>query len=76
MPAKSAGKSATVLGASFWGGALGVLGTAIWVDSQPLQLGAATTVVGEVVFDEKGDLKNASYDINQWHDGKYAPIQP
>ena len=32
------------------------------------------TVVGEVVFDEKGDLKNASYDINQWHDGKYAPI--
>jgi len=32
------------------------------------------TVVGAVVFDEKGDLKNASYDINQWHDGKYAPI--
>ncbi|MDQ6436927.1 ABC transporter substrate-binding protein [Mesorhizobium sp. LHD-90] len=34
------------------------------------------TVVGQVTFDEKGDLKNASYDINQWHDGKYAPIQP
>ena len=34
------------------------------------------TVVGEVTFDEKGDLKNASYDINQWHDGKYAPIKP
>ncbi|MEQ1950672.1 ABC transporter substrate-binding protein [Mesorhizobium yinganensis] len=34
-----------------------------------------TTVIGEVTFDEKGDLKNASYDINQWHDGKYAPIQ-
>jgi branched-chain amino acid transport system substrate-binding protein len=33
-----------------------------------------STVVGEVTFDEKGDLKNASYDINQWHDGKYAPI--
>ncbi len=32
------------------------------------------TVVGDVTFDEKGDLKNASYDINQWHDGKYAPI--
>jgi branched-chain amino acid transport system substrate-binding protein len=32
------------------------------------------TVVGPVTFDEKGDLKNASYDINQWHDGKYAPI--
>jgi len=34
-----------------------------------------STVVGDVVFDEKGDLKNASYDINQWHDGKYAPIK-
>lgn len=33
-----------------------------------------STVVGEVIFDEKGDLKNAKYDINQWHDGKYAPI--
>lgn len=35
-----------------------------------------STVVGPVTFDEKGDLKNVSYDINQWHDGKYAPIQP
>lgn len=33
------------------------------------------TVVGEVTFDEKGDLKNASYDINVWHDGKYAPMK-
>jgi len=33
------------------------------------------TVVGDVTFDEKGDLKNAAYDINQWHDGKYAPIE-
>jgi branched-chain amino acid transport system substrate-binding protein len=32
------------------------------------------TVVGQVVFDEKGDLKDASYDINQWSNGKYAPI--
>lgn len=32
------------------------------------------TVVGKVTFDEKGDLKNASYDINQWSNGKYAPI--
>ena len=38
-------------------------------NGQPIQ-----TVVGEVTFDEKGDLKNAAYDINQWHDGKYAPI--
>jgi branched-chain amino acid transport system substrate-binding protein len=37
---------------------------------------AIHTVVGDVIFDEKGDMKNASYDINQWHDGKYAPIQP
>jgi branched-chain amino acid transport system substrate-binding protein len=33
------------------------------------------TVVGDVTFDEKGDLKNASYDINVWHDGKYAKLQ-
>lgn len=32
------------------------------------------TVVGPVTFDKKGDMMNASYDINQWHDGKYAPI--
>ena len=32
------------------------------------------TVVGPVTFDEKGDLKDATYDINLWHDGKYAPI--
>ena len=24
----------------------------------------------------ESDIKNATYDINQWHDGKYAPIQP
>lgn len=35
-----------------------------------------STVVGEIVFDAKGDIKDAKYDINQWHDGKYAPIQP
>ncbi|HEY6632812.1 MAG TPA: ABC transporter substrate-binding protein [Rhizobiaceae bacterium] len=34
------------------------------------------TVVGQIAFDEKGDIKNATYDINQWHDGNYAPIQP
>jgi branched-chain amino acid transport system substrate-binding protein len=32
------------------------------------------TVVGSIVFDEKGDIKDATYDINQWHDGSYAPI--
>ena len=32
------------------------------------------TVVGSVVFDEKGDLKDAEYDINRWSNGKYAPI--
>ena len=40
-------------------------------DGKPVE-----TAVGPVVFDEKGDLKDASYDINQWHDGKYAPIAP
>ncbi len=34
------------------------------------------TVIGQITFDEKGDIKDAKYDINQWSDGKYAPIQP
>jgi branched-chain amino acid transport system substrate-binding protein len=33
------------------------------------------TVVGPVSFDEKGDLKGTSYDVNIWHDGKYAKLQ-
>jgi branched-chain amino acid transport system substrate-binding protein len=40
-------------------------------NGEPIQ-----TVVGDVTFDEKGDMQNASYDINQWHDGKYASIRP
>ena len=38
-------------------------------DGKPIE-----TVIGPIVFDEKGDIKDAKYDINQWHDGKYAPI--
>jgi len=33
------------------------------------------TVVGPVTFDEKGDLKGTTYDVNVWHDGKYAKLQ-
>src|SRR4051794_22975197 len=33
------------------------------------------TVIGPITFDEKGDIKNATYDINIWHDGKYAKLQ-
>jgi branched-chain amino acid transport system substrate-binding protein len=33
------------------------------------------TVVGPVSFDEKGDLKDTTYDVNVWHDGKYAKLQ-
>lgn len=33
------------------------------------------TVVGPIAFDEKGDIKNAAYDINVWHDGKYSKLQ-
>jgi branched-chain amino acid transport system substrate-binding protein len=32
------------------------------------------TVIGSVTFDNKGDLKNASYDINRWSNGTYKPI--
>jgi branched-chain amino acid transport system substrate-binding protein len=33
------------------------------------------TVIGPVTFDEKGDIKNAAYDINIWHDGNYSKLQ-
>jgi len=33
------------------------------------------TVVGPVSFDEKGDLKGTVYDVNVWHEGKYAKLQ-
>ncbi|MDW6021163.1 ABC transporter substrate-binding protein [Mesorhizobium sp. BAC0120] len=33
------------------------------------------TVIGPITFDEKGDIKNAAYDINVWHDGKYSKLQ-
>ena len=36
---------------------------------------AFDTVIGPITFDAKGDILNATYDINVWHDGKYAPMQ-
>lgn len=38
-------------------------------DGQPVE-----TVLGSIQFDAKGDIKDPRYDINLWHDGKYAPI--
>ena len=32
------------------------------------------TVIGAVQFDSKGDVKDPRYDINQWKEGKYAPV--
>jgi branched-chain amino acid transport system substrate-binding protein len=32
------------------------------------------TVVGSISFDDKGDMTGASYDINRWSKGTYAPI--
>ncbi|TBW38756.1 branched-chain amino acid ABC transporter substrate-binding protein [Siculibacillus lacustris] len=34
------------------------------------------TVLGSIALDKKGDIKDPSYDINKWHEGKYAPIAP
>ena len=36
--------------------------------------GPISTVLGPIQFDAKGDIKDPSYDINLWHEGKYAPI--
>jgi branched-chain amino acid transport system substrate-binding protein len=32
------------------------------------------TVMGPVMFDDKGDIKDPRYDINMWAKGKYAPV--
>ncbi|BBE72791.1 branched-chain amino acid ABC transporter substrate-binding protein [Oharaeibacter diazotrophicus] len=32
------------------------------------------TIIGPVTFDQKGDIVGAKYDINVWHDGKYAKM--
>ncbi len=40
-------------------------------DGQPVE-----TVMGTVKFDAKGDIKDPSFDINVWKEGKYAPIAP
>jgi branched-chain amino acid transport system substrate-binding protein len=39
-------------------------------DGKPIE-----TVIGPITFDEKGDIANAAYEINVWHDGKYAPMK-
>ncbi|MBV8565221.1 MAG: branched-chain amino acid ABC transporter substrate-binding protein [Methylobacteriaceae bacterium] len=33
------------------------------------------TVFGPVAFDAKGDAEGMTYDINIWHDGRYAKLQ-
>ena len=38
-------------------------------DGQPFE-----TVLGDVRLDGKGDVKDPTYDINVWREGKYAPI--
>ena len=38
-------------------------------DGQPVE-----TVMGPVKLDSKGDIKDPRYDINEWKEGKYAPI--
>ena len=38
-------------------------------DGKPVE-----TVVGPVRFDNKGDVRDPSYDINVWSAGKYAPV--
>jgi branched-chain amino acid transport system substrate-binding protein len=34
------------------------------------------TILGPIKFDAKGDIADPHYDINLWHDGKFAAIQP
>ena len=42
--------------------------------AKALRANAVDTVFGPVTFDEKGDITNPEYVINQWMDGKYAAL--
>ncbi len=36
--------------------------------------GPISTILGPIQFDAKGDIVNPGYDVNIWHDGKYAAL--
>jgi branched-chain amino acid transport system substrate-binding protein len=38
-----------------------------------IDAGVFKTVIGDVAFDDKGDLRNPRYEWYVWHDGDYAP---
>lgn len=40
-----------------------------------LKEGGLKTLLGNVSFDAKGDLKNFTYQMFEWHKGDYAPIK-
>ncbi len=39
-----------------------------------LHQGSYATVIGDVAFDAKGDVKNPDYIIYGWSKGDYAPL--
>jgi branched-chain amino acid transport system substrate-binding protein len=36
--------------------------------------GKFKTVVGDLSYDAKGDVKGRTFVVYKWHDGKYAPV--
>ncbi len=40
-----------------------------------LHAGKFDTVVGDLAYDAKGDVKGRTFVVYQWHDGKYAPVK-
>jgi branched-chain amino acid transport system substrate-binding protein len=41
--------------------------------AKALREGTFATAVGELAFDDKGDLKAPEYVFFEWRDGRYAP---
>ena len=42
--------------------------------SKTLHNGAFETIMGDIAYDERGDVKGRAFIVYQWHDGKYAPL--
>ena len=43
--------------------------------TEAIHRGRFATVIGRVAFDAKGDLGDATWQWQVWHDGSYAPLQ-
>jgi branched-chain amino acid transport system substrate-binding protein len=59
-----------------WAQAVERAGTVeLWELTKMLRRGRFDTVLGPVVFDDKGDLEDGAWEWQVWHDGSYRPLR-